>query len=113
MSGSMADDHDIDDGTEIVHHLLVVVAGPHYVDRVEIDADDSEDLDPVFVEVNGLTYERYGDEIDYVEVRFDYVVKRERRLIKKKNPLLAEDEEEGSQRDPHAGWPEGQRERER
>lgn len=58
------------------YRLILKIAGPGYEETVSIKADDILELTPLFVEVNGLMFERYGKNDDYVEWRFDYVVHR-------------------------------------
>jgi hypothetical protein len=66
---------------EFFYKLVVTAAGPNYFGRIEVESESLDELQPEFVELNGVTYERYGDEDDYAELRFDYVVKRERSKV--------------------------------
>lgn len=59
----------------------IYVAGPNFRDKIRVEASTLEELEPTYVEANGLTYERYGDEEEYDEIRFDYIVSRS--VIKK------------------------------
>lgn len=67
------------DEQPIGYRRLVHVVGPNYRDNIEITADKLEELEPEFVEVEGVKFERYRNgetEDDWVEVRFDLVVAR-------------------------------------
>lgn len=59
-----------------LYRLVVNVAGPGFSDRIKVEDEDRDALEPTEVEVNGLVYERYGTEEDYVEVRRDYIIAR-------------------------------------
>lgn len=62
----------------IAWRLVLTVAGPNYSDTIEIEADDTMELEPQHVDVAGLTYERYmgATPDEWLEVRFDYIVSR-------------------------------------
>lgn len=78
---------------KITYRLVVTAAGPNYFGRIEFEGDTVKELAPTFPEVNGVVYERYGDDDEYVEVRFDYVVKRDLMIIKPQTQAAGEDPE--------------------
>lgn len=79
---------------DIIHKLVVTIAGPNFVDRFSIESENPDDLKPEYVETNDIVYERYGDEADYVEARFDIIVKREKITQEPKPPSLEEERED-------------------
>jgi len=67
----------VSDDREIVGYQLVIDArGPNYTDRITLLDEDVINLQPDFVEVDGVRFERYGEPSDFVEVRADFVVAR-------------------------------------
>lgn len=65
-----------------MHRLVVDSVGPGFRDRTEVLDEDPSNLMPRYVECAGITFERYGDDDDFVEFRLDYVVARARNVIK-------------------------------
>jgi hypothetical protein len=93
----MADDDEQTSPKKIVYRMVVMAAGHNFSARAEIDSDDPADLEPKFVDINGVTYERYGSgEDDYVEMRFDLIVKRERSVIEEEERGFGIDSDEMS-----------------
>jgi hypothetical protein len=57
--------------------MVIDIAGPNMRDRIKINGDSPSDLEPLFVNHNGIDYERYGDDDGgYIEIRRDHVVTR-------------------------------------
>lgn len=65
-----------------MHRLVVDSVGPGFRDRTEVLDDDPSKLVPSYVEHGGITFERYGEDDDFVEFRLDYIVARARNVIK-------------------------------
>lgn len=61
----------------MIYRLTITVAGPGFNEIVKIEDQDRSALVPIFTETQGLIFERYGTETDYLEIRFDYIVARE------------------------------------
>lgn len=78
----MSDDFDLE---FLFYELALSIAGPGFNDTVILRDEDTLNLQPTFIEVNGLSFERYPGKSDqeFVEVRFDYVVAREIKAIYK------------------------------
>lgn len=57
--------------------LVIDVAAPSgYRDRIEISEERPDGLESQHVEINGIEYERYGEQHDYVEIRQEWIVSR-------------------------------------
>lgn len=69
---------------DIDHYELTLdVHGPHYHDKIDLRAPESADLRPRTREIGDIKFEFYPnvDDEGYVEVRTDYVVARELRVV--------------------------------
>jgi hypothetical protein len=82
-----------DDQPHQIYRLLVNVAGPGFADRIKIEAETVEELEPLEVEVGGLVYERYGSLEDYVEIRRDYVIARSLNTISINKNTVSDDDD--------------------
>ena len=63
---------------QVGYRLIVNVAGPGFADEVKIEAkmDERESLTPKFIKQEGVNWERYGTDDDFIEIRRDFVVAR-------------------------------------
>ncbi len=64
-----------------LYRKVINVAGPGFKDIIQIRGELHE-MEPRIVEVDGLRFERYGDDDEYDEVRIDYIVSRALHPIK-------------------------------
>lgn len=56
--------------------LVIDSAGPGFRDREIVQAPTRPELDPKIIEVEGVKFERYGDDDDYVEIRQEFIIVR-------------------------------------
>lgn len=95
----MSDDEEIEAEPKSIYVLTLTVAGPGFRESYDITADTIQELQPIVVDLNGLSYERYegGGEGEFFEVRFDYIVARNVRSVeisppRPKAPIITDEQ---------------------
>lgn len=59
-----------------IYRLVLNVAATNFRDKIVLEDEDRLNLEPLMTERGNYTYERYGEDDDFVEIRHDYVVVR-------------------------------------